>query len=138
MKGQIFMSHGPDHSCLMCNVAKSIGLMKNPQPVLDPRLKDIKFIELWKNDCEHCEATEPIIKELEQEGYKFDRFNIETPEGEKVWRSYSKEIDENNKEMGYELGYIYTPTIINPKTRQLKAFRDRAPKKDEIIALANS
>ncbi|MBI2040062.1 glutaredoxin family protein [Candidatus Microgenomates bacterium] len=119
-------------------MAKSIGLMKNPQPVLDPRLKDIKLIELWKNDCEHCETTEPILNELEKEGYEIERFNIETPEGEKIWRSYTKEIDENNKKMGYELGYIYTPTIINPKTGQLKAYKDRAPKKEEIIALANS
>lgn len=95
-----------------------------------------KLIELRKNDCEHCEATDPVIKELEQEGYTFDRFNIETPEGEKVWRSYSEEIDENNKKMGYALGYIYTPTIINPKTRKLIAFQDRAPKKDELIQLA--
>ena len=95
-----------------------------------------KLIELWKNNCEHCEATEPIIKELEQEGYTFDRFNIETPEGEKVWKSYSKEIDENNKKIGYQLGYIYTPTLINPRTRTLIAFQDRAPKKEEIISLA--
>lgn len=95
-----------------------------------------KLIELWKTDCEHCEAIEPIIKELEQEGLVFERYNIETPEGEKVWRSYSKEIDENNKKMGYELGYIYTPTLINPKTKSLKAFRDRAPKREEIIEIA--
>lgn len=95
-----------------------------------------KLIELWKNDCEHCEATKPIIKELEQEGYEFDRFNIETPEGEETWRSYSKEIDENNKKMGYELGYIYTPTLVNPKTRTIIAFQDRAPEKDELIQLA--
>ncbi len=96
-----------------------------------------KIIELWKNDCEHCEATKPILDELEKEGYQIDRFNIETPEGEKVWKSYSKEIDENNKKMGYELGYIYTPAIINPKTRETVAFQDRAPSKEEIIALAN-
>lgn len=118
-------------------MAKNIGLMEKPEPVLKPKLKGVKLIELWKNDCEHCEATEPIIKELEEEELKFERYNIETPEGEKVWRSYSKEIDENNKKMGYELGYIYTPTIINPKSKQLRAYRDRAPKKEEIIALAN-
>lgn len=99
-------------------------------------MKKVKLIELWKNDCEHCEATEPIIKELEKEGLVFERYNIENTEGEKVWRSYSKEIDENNKKMGYELGYIYTPTIINPKTRKLIAFQDRAPKKDELMQLA--
>lgn len=97
----------------------------------------VKLIELWKNDCEHCEATKPVLDELEKEGYQIDRFNIETPEGEKVWESYSKEIDENNKKMGYELGYIYTPTIINPKTRTIIAFQDRAPEKDELIALEN-
>ncbi|MBI2018594.1 hypothetical protein HYS96_02695 [Candidatus Daviesbacteria bacterium] len=95
-----------------------------------------KLIELWKNDCEHCEATKPILEELEKDGYQFERFNIETPEGEKIWRNYSKEIDENNKKMGYELGYIYTPTIINPEIRRLIAFQDRAPKKEEIISLA--
>lgn len=99
-------------------------------------MKKVKLIELWKNDCEHCEATEPIIKELEKDGLVFERYNIENTEGEKVWRSYSKEIDENNKKMGYELGYIYTPTIINPKTRKLIAFQDRAPKKDELMQLA--
>lgn len=26
------------------------------------------LIELWKNDCEHCEAIEPVLKELEKEG----------------------------------------------------------------------
>lgn len=95
-----------------------------------------KLIELWKNECEHCEATKPILDELEKEGYQIDRFNIETADGEKIWMSYSKEIDENNKKMGYELGYIYTPTLINPKTRKLIAFQDRAPKKDELIQLA--
>ena len=30
-------------------------------------------------NCEHCEATEPILKELEKEGYQIDRFNVETP-----------------------------------------------------------
>lgn len=95
-----------------------------------------KLIELWKNDCEHCEATKPILDELEKEGYQIDRFNIETPEGEKVWRSYTKEIDENNKKMGYDLGHIYTPTIINPKTRKIIAFQDQAPKKEELIELA--
>lgn len=95
-----------------------------------------KLIELWKNDCEHCEATQPVIKELEKEGYTFDRFNIETPEGEEVWRSYSREIDENNKKMGYELGYIYTPTIINPENRNLIAFTNREPTKTELIKLA--
>lgn len=95
-----------------------------------------KLIELWKNDCEHCEATEPIVKELEKEGYEFDRFNIETPEGERVWGSYTQEIDENNKKIGYELGYIYTPTFINPKTRKVIAFNDREPTKEELITLA--
>ena len=95
-----------------------------------------KLIELWKTNCEHCEATKSILDELEEEGYQIDRFNIETPDGEEIWTSYTKEIDENNKKMGYELGYIYTPTIINPKTRTVIAFQDRAPKKDELIALA--
>ncbi|MDO8621122.1 MAG: hypothetical protein Q7R31_02480 [Candidatus Levybacteria bacterium] len=95
-----------------------------------------KLIELWKNDCEHCEATKPILDELEKEGYGIERFNIETLGGEKVWKSYSKEIDENNRKMGYELGYTYTPTIINPKTRKLIAFQDRAPKKEELMHLA--
>lgn len=95
-----------------------------------------KLIELWKNDCEHCEATKPVLDELEKEGYQIDRLNIETPEGEKVWKSYSKEIDENNKKMGYELGYIYTPTFVDPKTRNILAFNDREPTKEELIQLA--
>ncbi len=30
-----------------------------------------KLIELWKNDCEHCEAVKPIVEELEKEGFTF-------------------------------------------------------------------
>ena len=49
---------------------------------------------------------------------------------------YIKEIDKNNEIQGYETGYIYTPTFINPETRRVIAFSDREPKKDELIKLA--
>lgn len=95
-----------------------------------------KIIELWKNNCEHCEATRPIVVELEKEGFEFEKYNIENPEGRRLWEEYEEEIDQNSRRQGYETGYIYTPTFINPKTRQVIAFADRAPTKEEIIKLA--
>lgn len=97
-----------------------------------------KLIELWKDNCEHCEAVRPIVEELEKEGIVFEKYNIETPEGEKMWQAYTTEIDVNNKKMGYEQGYIYTPTFINPKTKKVIAFTDRAPAKEELITLAEN
>lgn len=95
-----------------------------------------KLIELWKTNCEHCEAVKPTVKELEIEGYIFEKHNIEEKEGEALWHGYMKEIDENNRKMGYEQGYIYTPTFINPESRTLIAFTDREPSKKELINLA--
>lgn len=95
-----------------------------------------KLIELWKTNCEHCEAVESTIKQLESEGYVFEKHNIEEKDGETLWHEYVKEIDKNNKKMGYEQGYIYTPTFINPENRNLIAFTDREPTKEELISLA--
>lgn len=96
-----------------------------------------KLIELWKNNCMDCEAAKPIVEELEREGFAFDKHSIEDdPEGGKLWGEYAEEIDKNNQRLGYETGYIYTPTFINPKTREVIAFADRAPTKEEILKLA--
>lgn len=95
-----------------------------------------KLIELWKTDCEDCEAAKPIVAELERAGYKFEKHNNESPEGRRLWEEYEEEIDENSKRQGYETGYIYTPIFINPKTRQSIAFADRSPTKEEIVKLA--
>ncbi|MBI2040060.1 thioredoxin family protein [Candidatus Microgenomates bacterium] len=93
-------------------------------------------IELWKTDCGDCEAAKPIVAELEREGYDFEKYNIETPAGRELWEEYLSEIDKNSKNQGYDEGYIYTPTFINPKTRKILAFSNRAPTKDELIKLA--
>ena len=37
--------------------------------------------------------------------------------------------------MSYELGYIYTPTFINPETRKVLAFTDKAPSREELLQL---
>ncbi|QQG43196.1 MAG: hypothetical protein HYW45_03270 [Candidatus Daviesbacteria bacterium] len=94
-----------------------------------------KLIELWKNDCEHCEATKPILDELERMGYEIERFNIETSEGEKVWQEYLDVINKYNKSQGYDVNFIYTPTLINPLSEQVMSYPDRAPTKEEIIKL---
>lgn len=95
-----------------------------------------KLIELWKTDCEHCEAVKPVVEELEKEGFSFEKHNIEEKEGETLWHEYATEIDENNKKMDYELGYIYTPTFINPQSRTVLSFNDREPTRNELIQLA--
>jgi len=95
-----------------------------------------KLIELWKTNCEHCEAVQPIVEQLEKEGYVFEKHNIEEEGGERLWHEYTKEIDENNQKMGYEQGYIYTPTFINSENRNLIAFTDREPTKTELMQLA--
>lgn len=95
-----------------------------------------KLIELWKTDCEDCEAAKPIIEELKSEAFEFEKHNIEDPEGRRLWEEYETEIDENSRKMGYDTGYIYTPTFINPKTRSLIAFADRSPTKEELLLLA--
>ncbi len=95
-----------------------------------------KLIELWKTNCEHCEAVKSVVEELEKEGFAFDKHNIEEQDGEALWHEYAKEVDDNSKKMGYELGYIYTPTFINPVTRVVLSFGDREPTKAELIQLA--
>lgn len=94
-----------------------------------------KLIELWKTNCEDCEAAKPIVAELEKEGFVFEKHNIEDQIGRRLWNDYAEEIDENSRRLGYEQGYIYTPTFINPKTREVLAFIDRAPTKEELIRL---
>ncbi|MBI2314453.1 hypothetical protein HYU93_00110 [Candidatus Daviesbacteria bacterium] len=96
------------------------------------------IIELWKNDCEHCEATKPILDELEKEGYEIDRYNVETPQGRIVWKKYLDTINNYNKSQGYDENFIYTPTLVNPTSLQVISYPDRAPTKDEIINLAKS
>lgn len=95
-----------------------------------------KLIELWKDNCPDCEATKPIVAQLQDEGFVFEKHNIEDQIGRRLWNEYGKEIDENSKRLGYEQGYIYTPTFINPKTREVLAFQDRSPTKEELISLA--
>lgn len=99
-------------------------------------MKKAKLIELWKTDCEDCEAAKPIVKELEKEGFEFAKHNIEESEGRRLWEEYAEVIDENSKRQGYETGYIYTPTFINPVTNQVIAFANRSPTKEEIVKLA--
>lgn len=95
-----------------------------------------KLIELWKTDCKDCEAVKPTVEKLEKEGHEFEKHNIEDPEGRKLWEEYSDEIDENSIKQKYETGYIYTPTFINPATKKVLAFSNRAPTKEELISLA--
>ena len=95
-----------------------------------------KIIELWKTNCEHCEAVKSTVEELEKEGFTFEKHNIEEQDGAALWHEYANKIDVNNKKMGYELGYIYTPTFVNPKTRNILSFNDREPAKTELMQLA--
>lgn len=100
------------------------------------KMSDIKLIELWKPDCPDCEATEPIIAGLEKEGYLFERHNIFELDGRDLWGKYEEAIDAYSQSRGWETGYIYTPTFINPKTGKAIAFANRAPKKEELIQFA--
>jgi thiol-disulfide isomerase/thioredoxin len=97
-----------------------------------------KLIELWKPDCEDCEAAKPVIAELEKEGFKFKRHNIFDASGYKLWEEYTEEIDAFSRENGWEEGYIYTPTFINPKNRKVLAFADCPPTREELINLAKN
>lgn len=97
-----------------------------------------KIIELWKNDCPDCEAANPIVEELEKEGYEIEKHNITDPDGMALWEEYEREIDQNSRRMGYETGYIYTPAFINPQTRRVLAYENRPPTKDELVRLAAS
>lgn len=100
-------------------------------------MKKVKnLIELWKTGCGNSMAVKPIVKELENEGYRIEKFNIFTKKGKKVWRGYADEIDQNSKKKDYEQGYIYTPTFINPKTREVLAIANSYPSKAQIIELA--
>jgi len=94
-----------------------------------------KLIELWKTNCEHCEAVKHIVEELEKEGYTFEKHNIEEQVGFTLMHDYMKEIDKNNEKLGYDSGFIYTPTFINPQTRNVVSFNDREPTKEELITL---
>lgn len=95
-----------------------------------------KLIELWKTDCSDCEAAKPIIAKLEREEYTFEKHNIQDQIGRGIWEEYLSEIDENSRNQGYDEGYIYTPTFINPKTRKVLAFADRSPTREELIDLS--
>lgn len=97
-----------------------------------------KLIELWKTDCKHCKEVIPILKELEQIGYEFERYNVETPAGQKVWQDYLDNINNYNMSQGYDINFIYTPTFINPQTKMVLAFEDRHPSREEVIQLADT
>lgn len=96
-----------------------------------------KLIELWKTNCEHCEAVKPVVADLEKEGYAIEKYNIEETDGFTLVHDYSNEIDAWNKAMKYDQGYIYTPTFINPRTRTILSFPDREPTREELTKLAN-
>ena len=96
-----------------------------------------KLIELWKTNCGDCEALKPTIAELEKEGYEFDKYNIADPAGKKIIEEYQNEITSLSKEKGYNPEYLYTPTLINPKTRQVIFYPDQPPSKEEVIKLAS-
>lgn len=68
-----------------------------------------KLIELWKTDCEDCEAAKPIIAQLEKEGYSFEKHNIFEPDGRALWKKYETAIDKYSQSQDWETGYIYTP-----------------------------
>jgi len=99
-------------------------------------MKRLKLIELWKPNCEDCEAAEPVISELEKEGFEFEKHNIAEPSGQKLWDEYAEKIDEYSKLQGWEAGYIYTPTFINPKSGKVIVYANRPPTKEELIGLA--
>lgn len=97
-----------------------------------------KLIELWKPDCEDCEAAKPVISELENQGFKFERHNIFEHDGQEIWEEYAEEIDTFSRQQVWEEGYIYTPTFINPRTRKIKAYANRPPTKEELINLSEN
>ncbi len=95
------------------------------------------LIELWKNDCEHCEETKPILDELEKAGYKIERYNVDEDEGRKVWNQHIDLINKHNMSQGYDVNFIYTPTLFNPLTGKDWEYADKSPTKDEILELFN-
>lgn len=60
------------------------------------------------------------------------------PDGRSLWDKYELAIDEFSQSQGWETGYIYTPTFINPKSGKVIAFADRAPAKEELIKFAQN
>lgn len=94
-----------------------------------------KIIELWKNDCEHCEAAKPILDELEKTGYKIERYNVDEEDGRKVWNKYTDLINKHNMAQGYDVNFIYTPTLFNPVTGKVWEYEDKTPTKEEILEL---
>ena len=97
-----------------------------------------KLIELWKVNCDNCEAVKPILTELEKEGYEFERHNITSPEGTRLISEYQDKIIENNKKLGFDPEYLFTPTFLNPKSEEVLAFEGRAPTKEELINFAQT
>jgi len=97
-----------------------------------------KLIELWKTGCGNTRAAKPLVKELESEGYVIEKLNINTKKGKGVWEDYVKEINLNSKKRGYPQGYIYTPTFINPKTREALAIANSYPSKAQLIKLGKT
>lgn len=95
-----------------------------------------KLIELWKTKCSDCEELEPTIASLIKEGYEFDKYNITSDEGKKIISGYQSEIIELSKAKGYNPEYLYTPTLINPETREVLFYPDKPPSKEEVIKLS--
>jgi len=95
-----------------------------------------KLIELWKTNCEHCEAVKHTVEELIKDGYEIKKHNIEEQDGFVLMNEYMKEIDQNNVRLGYDTGFIYTPTFINPQARSILSFNNREPTREELVKLA--
>ncbi|MCH8035471.1 MAG: hypothetical protein IH950_17165, partial [Bacteroidetes bacterium] len=85
-----------------------------------------KLTELWKVNCDNCEAVKPILTDLEKDGYEFERHNITSPKGKNLIAEYKDKIIENNKKLGFDPEYLYTPTFLNSKTSEVLAFEGRA------------
>ena len=67
-----------------------------------------KLIELWKVNCENCEAVKPTLTELEKEDYEFEKQNITSPEGKRLISEYQDKIIKNNKKLGFNPEYLFT------------------------------
>jgi len=39
---------------------------------------------------------------------------------------------------GYDVNFIYTPTLINPVSKHVLSYPDKAPTKEEIMELAEN
>ncbi len=95
-----------------------------------------KLIELWKVNCDNCEAVKPILAGLEKEDYEFEKHNITSPEGKRLISEYQDKIIENNKKYRFPMEYLFTPTFINQKSGEILAFEGRAPTKEELTSFA--